>query len=180
LEDAKEDGMKTPTNNPKGTFPNEPLAADHAEEAVEGASQDKESDAKKLKVTLSGRRPVTISTDAWPDLASAERIEYDGEFEFQANRTTHSWIKVRLNTKDGRMVVYGGYDYTSRFRGERDVHVRRGMLLGPDGDMPAAIFGVVQQISDAVEINLSALAHQCIADLPPEDLDADLATGDAP
>lgn len=60
--------------------------------------------SKKIKITLSDRRPVTIVEADWPIIAEAE--QYPGQYSFQA--FDGAFLKVREHA-DGRRIVYG-YD----------------------------------------------------------------------
>ena len=57
---------------------------------------------KKIKITMSERRPLSIVEDEWPLIASADW--HNGQVECQAN--TIRRIKVREHA-DGRRLVYG-------------------------------------------------------------------------
>lgn len=134
----------------------------------------------KRTITLTGRPPVTIDEDSWPVLASASDKDHDGQVECQANRTSKWFIKVRQH-HDGRVIVYGGYDYDSSWRNENNYHARRGVILSPtdgganDEAICRAIKDVCDDISQAEHAGNDAarwktLSDDCIADMPAEEL----------
>lgn len=125
----------------------------------------------KLTITLTGRTPVRVNKDEWPILASAFEDEYDNEHKFQANRVSEWTLKVRRNA-DGRAIVYGIYNYETRWQGEKNRNVRGGELVAADADIPAVIRRVaadMEEMSDSDGMFLR-LARECIADLPAEEL----------
>jgi hypothetical protein len=139
--------------------------------------------AKRRTITLTDRPPVTIYEDDWPSIAWAEDSWHDGEIEVQANRRTRRWLKVRQHA-DGRILVYGGFDYESSWPKEPDLQLRDGQLLTPlrDGTLPTseAIVKAIQDVSNwlsnrvppAYEDHLGwhNLAARCVADLPAENI----------
>lgn len=110
-----------------------------------------------LTITLTERRPVTIVKDDWPILASAEDTD-DRAHPEQANRR---WKLIVRQHADGRSIVYGVY--TSAFLDARDV--RGGVLVEAEGDIEAAIY----EVTASLDFD-RALADQCVADLPAEEL----------
>ena len=127
------------------------------------------TEAKHRTITLTDRPPVRIREDAWPVIARAS--DWDGEFEFQANR---KWtIIVRQNRDDGRTIVYGVSE--SQYPGEMD-RAAGELLNPPDGtvitddawflhdDLVSTIHRVAERCG------CSMIADKCIADLPAQDL----------
>lgn len=127
----------------------------------------------KLTITLTGRKPVTITKEDWPVIASAGDKEWDNQYEFQANRTA-SWKLTVRQHEDGRAIVYGVYSYTSQYQNEHSREVRGGELLDKDADIPVAIARVAEEMESRLpEVNgvwsrgvFQRMAHECTADLP--------------
>lgn len=135
----------------------------------------------KLTITLTGRPPVKITKDEWPVIASAEEKEFDGQYEFQANRTA-KWKLIVRQHNDGRTIVYAIHSYDTQYQGERSRDFRSGeMLTVPDvtadciGDtkpITEAIFRVAAEIEGRMPEGqwstgvFPRLAHECTADLP--------------
>jgi hypothetical protein len=130
----------------------------------------------KLKITMSERRPLTIVKADWPLIAKADR--HDGAVECQAN---HEWtIRVREH-RDGRRIVYGwltsGHGgVPAGWRGSEG-----GFLVSPTAAFRDADDGPLSHVPDDDEtvrairrvggiIDDDALADECIADLPAEEL----------
>ncbi len=125
------------------------------------------------KIPLTGRPPVSIETDNWPLIASAIDYAYDGEFDFQANKEEHAKIRVRQH-QDGRAIIYGSYQYDTRWAHERNRNYHGGILLDSHtspqdicdainkvcGEMPMA-----EMLPESIWDELSA---ECIADMPVE------------
>lgn len=131
--------------------------------------------AEKLTITLTGRPPVKIDRDEWPVLASA-RADVDDDRSgtgTQANRETLWRVTVRAHS-DGRKIVYAVYKHTSAFRGENGAHIRGGKMIAADDDIVKAIQNVCADVADRVGggdgSKFRALAHECIADLPAEEV----------
>lgn len=128
---------------------------------------DTTATTKYRTITLTGRAPVKISETDWPVIAHGRFQAWDGEFQFQAARTTDLDIYVRQHA-DGRALVYGVYATTSRHQGERDTTLRVGRLLDAGEDLPAAILGVAKELEYACGSDRAQdVARECIADLPP-------------
>ena len=124
-------------------------------------------------ITLTGRPPVRIRQADWPLIARAGNARWDGQYRFQATRITDVAIRVRRHA-DGRMVVYGIYDYETKWQGERDVRIRAGYLL-PAGDDPvAAIQAVGADINERLggedEELVRGAVDRCVAALPAEEI----------
>jgi hypothetical protein len=125
----------------------------------------------KLTITLTGRKPVTITKDDWDVIASAGEKEWDNQYEFQANRTASFKLTVRQH-QDGRAIVYGVHSYNSQYQGEHGRDIRGGELLDKDADIPEAIHRVAAELESRMEDGQWSqgywprLAHECTADLP--------------
>lgn len=132
---------------------------------------DTTTTTKTRTITMTDRPPVRIREDEWPTIAVGSDAWHDGEIRAQANRTRTAWIRVRQHA-DGRAVVYGYYDYSSHFQGERDETVRAGYLIAPGKDLAATIRRVeATLVGDGADEAMTArVAAECIADLPAEDL----------
>lgn len=128
-------------------------------------------DSKTRTITLTDRPPVKIREDDWPRIAKGAYSRHDSEYESQANRQWRVNLCVRQHA-DGRAIVYGVYDYTTRWQWERGFAARAGVLLEPDADLVAAIRGVGETITEASGSYdyVSEAVRECIADLPAEEL----------
>jgi len=132
---------------------------------------------KKRTITLTDAAPVRINQDDWPVIADGQYHDHDNQYEFQANRTWRCVIRVRQHT-DGRMIVYGVYEYDTQFQGERDCTVRAGEVLESDADPIPALWRTGEALSDALEeagcgeysAHVAQTVRECIADLPAREL----------
>jgi len=125
-------------------------------------------------ITLTGRPSVKISEDDWPIVASVSERDWDGEHRCQANITWDWWIMVRQHT-DGRVVVYGGYDFSTEYQGDRDYRARAGVYLDQPGTICQAIRDVCRELASAESdsdytARWRTMAARCIADLPAEEI----------
>ena len=128
-------------------------------------------------ITLTGRPPVRINDEAWGLIASASDKDYDGQVECQANRVSKWGVYVRRHD-DGRAIVYATYSYSSNWRNERCYSAKGGVLLGKDctdDDIVRSINSVCGDIASREHYGddaqrWDALAAECIADLPAEEL----------
>ena len=131
-------------------------------------------DNPKLTITLTGRRPITITKDTWPILASAEEKEHDGQVECQANKIS-KWKLIVRQHEDGRTIVYGIYTYDSNWQNARCFGVRGGELI-PNGDAtPEAIQRIGKWMSEQEQPEedkgrWQTIINDCIADLPAEEV----------
>lgn len=138
----------------------------------------------KRTITLTGRPPVTVNDENWPLVASACDKEYDNEYEFQANRISKWFIGVRQHQDgdsahaDGRVIVYATYSYVSNFQGARCYNAKNGVIMdnATDEDICNAIQSVAlamacEECEGEDSIRWKALAADCIADMPAEELD---------
>lgn len=114
---------------------------------------------KKLTISLTDRRPVTVDVDAWAIIGQSS--DHDNQYECQANRKWKMTVRQCQTEGDDRCVVYG--TYTSQYQGEAD---RRGGEIVEDLDsVPEAVKRVAEYLGfDA------RLADECIADLPADEI----------
>lgn len=129
------------------------------------------TDQKKLTITMSERRPLTIVSAEWPVIARGEW--YSGQYDFQA--FDGCWIQVREHA-DGRRIVYGyAGDWDGGGRPDRES--RRGGFLVPGVDgqpdeqetvrairRVAGVIDGVAHVGDSVQ----DAANKCIANMPAE------------
>ena len=121
---------------------------------------------KKIQITMSERRPLTIDPETWPTIAEAET--WNGEHRFQANYITT--IRVREHA-DGRRIVYGKHDagpggVPANWHGYRAAGFLIDAVDGrPDDDETVR---AVRRVGGIVESD--RLASECIATLPAEEL----------
>jgi len=86
---------------------------------------------KRIQIVLTARPPVRVYDDEWPVIATGEAEDYDGQYRQQATRTRAAVIRVRQH-QDGRVLVYGTYDFSTQWQGERDLRCNAGELLPAD------------------------------------------------
>jgi len=135
------------------------------------------NEPKMRTITLTDAPPVRIREDDWPVIAHGAYRDHDNEYEFQANRRWKADVRVRQHA-DGRMIVYGVYDYDTVFQGERGITIRAGVVLDAGADPVSAIRTVGETLDEALaEAGFDALTPQvseatrdCIADLPAVEL----------
>lgn len=130
--------------------------------------------AKRLTITLTDARPVTIREDHWPILSCSVWVDHDGQIECQANRQWKAWLKVRRHA-DGRAIVYGGYSYDTQWQGERDASYRDGIRLTETRPDMSDIIGAIREVGTTLgersgSEHFADLIAECIADLPAEEL----------
>lgn len=142
-------------------------------------NQSSQAAPKKIKVTLTGRRPVNIDPEAWPVIASATDKDFDNQYEFQANRIS-KWKLIVRQHKGGCALVYGIYSYDSQWQNARCYDVRGGQKLPIGADLARAIGEVASWMESALEDERPAdaarfrlLGNECVGDLPAEDCDCD-------
>lgn len=114
---------------------------------------------KKLTITLTDRRPVTVDVDVWPIIAKAK--DWDNQHECQANRTWVLTVRQCQTDGDDRCVVYGTYDTAWQNESGR----RGGEIVDSLDDVPAA----VKRVAEYLQFE-SRLADECIADLPADEI----------
>lgn len=114
---------------------------------------------KKLTITLTDRRPVTVDVDVWPIIGQAS--DHDNQFEFQANRKWKLTVRQCQTDGDDRCVVYG--TYSTAYQGEADR--RGGEIVDSLDDVPASVKRVAEYLGFEAR-----LADDCIADLPADEI----------
>ena len=120
---------------------------------------------KKLTITMSERRPITIVHAEWPVIATAFR--HDGAIKLQAN---HEWIiRVREHV-DGRRLVYGWLQAGNGGVVRGWSGAAGGFLVAPTGDKPDEDETVrsIRRVGGIIDDD--KLADACIADMPAEDV----------
>jgi hypothetical protein len=133
-----------------------------------------QNDNPMLTITLTGRRPVKVKKEDWGLLAESDDLEFDNQYEFQANRTSRWALKVRQHD-DRRAIVYAVYTYRTAYLDERDITIRGGELLPNSDDLPTAIRRVGKWMAAQRHAGEDAgrwegLISDCTADLPAEEL----------
>lgn len=122
---------------------------------------------KTRTITLTGRQPVRIVEDEWPEIAHGEWYDWEGEHEFQSNRKWQVHVRVRQH-QDGRAIVYGSYNFSTAWQKERDVNARVGYVLEPGEDIPAAIRRVGSDLAErGADQGVRETVDATIAELPP-------------
>ena len=111
---------------------------------------------EKLTISLFDRRPITVTKENWPVIAS--KTGWEGEHESQAFR---KWRMTVRQHEDGRTIVYGVYDTSWQSENNR----RGGELLDVNADIPSAI----KRVGERLEFD-EIFIQGCIADLPAEEL----------
>lgn len=122
---------------------------------------------KTRTITLTGRPPVTIREDQWPDLAYASYEHGVDRHTNQWDRRREAFVRVRQHA-DGRAIVYARYDYTTRWQGEHDETRRAGVLL-PIGATTEQIIAAIHQVWASLDVDPGGderIVQECIADLP--------------
>ena len=128
-------------------------------------------ETKKRTITLTDRAPVKIQEEEWPIIAHGHHKDFDGQYEFQSNRTTELNIRVRRH-EDGRVIVYGVYSYSTNWQGENGHTARTGYVI----DDRETLIESIKQVGSDLETRgvdnevVRIVVDACIADLPAEDL----------
>lgn len=121
---------------------------------------------KKIKISLSERRPVEIDVKDWPIVAKVD--DHDGKVECQANNV---WvIKVREH-KDGRRIVYGWHEAGDggQYAGFRPTY--GGFIVEAVMNGDAHEEETIRSIRRvAGMIGRADLGNECIAALPAEEI----------
>lgn len=118
------------------------------------ASEKHNTMSTKRKITLTDERPVLVTDEEWPVVASASH-DKDGSGN-QANR--RQYMRVRQHA-DGRCLVYGWSE--SSWQGE---HGRQAGFRATPDDCPRQL----RMVAGLVGIE-EWLVMQCISDLPAQD-----------
>lgn len=125
--------------------------------------------SKQRTITLTGRRPVTISEDAWPEIARATGDNYNGTDPARHAQAARQGeldeyaIRVRQHA-DGRAIVYGTYG--EGWRSSHDGLDRAGEIVPAGEPVETAISRVAATLGAPPH-----LAADAIAALPAEPLD---------
>lgn len=142
------------------------------------------SETKTRTITLTNRPPVRIREDQWPVIAHGSYSDHDNQYEFQANRKWKADIRVRQH-EDGRVIVYGVYDYDTAFQNESGITVKAGEVIEPGADVVAAIREVgdtmIAEVGDTMiaatdeaghdfRRHILAAVRDCISELPAVEL----------
>lgn len=139
---------------------------------------------KMRTITLTDRPPVKIREDEWLVLAGGEADDDDSNQP--GNKPNRKWkrqIRVRQHG-DGRVIVYGVYDYDTQFQGEAGAAARRGVLLNGSPTMDGIITAIRRIGDDLREAETEAdiddrhrtpsrwrdVVQACIACLPAQEL----------
>lgn len=135
--------------------------------------------AKKVRVRLTGRRPVDIDTAQWPVIARATDEHACGQ---AGQNGSFYWSTVVRQHQDGRALVYVATEGQCQcdFR-----HVEGGELVPAGGDLPGAIERVTPLLLDSyahcqagpwepsAEAQarwVRAMVQECVGSLPAEEL----------
>ena len=128
------------------------------------------TERKQRTITMTNRSPVKIYDDEWPVIAEGSHEAWDNTHKFQANRTWDGWIKVRQHA-DGRRIVYGCDVYTTQWQGASGYRYCGGLLLSADADISEAVRDLAGQLMErGADEYMRQVAHECIANLPPEQI----------
>jgi len=133
-----------------------------------------------LTITLTGRPPVRIKTSEWTSVAEAREKMFQGQYEHDAGRIANWKLIVlrKVHATEDKVIVYGVYTYSTRWQGERDFEVRGGELM--QTAETAGIVQAIQRVGRDLEERVGErayapdiflrLVHECIADLPAEEV----------
>lgn len=127
---------------------------------------------KRRTITLTGRRPVTITEEEWPIIAEATGDSYRGSDYARHHQSSVCGevddysLRVRQHA-DGRTIVYGVLDaaeaaWHAPAAGES---YRGGVMLTAGADIAAAI----RRVGESCRLP-AAVIRECIADLPAEEI----------
>jgi hypothetical protein len=126
----------------------------------------------KIKITMSERRPMSISKAEWPSIAYGE--DFSGQYDFQS--FDGAKIRVRRHA-DGRAIVYGyAGDWKGGGRPTRENRAAGFVVQAsePGEALVRAIRRVAGILSETEGVGemAHAAARRCIADLPEEEDEA--------
>jgi len=134
---------------------------------------------KTITIPLINQRPIRIMADRWLIIASAE--EWNGQERCQANRE-HTLI-VREESNDlnadvcGRILVHGSYEtqWANEHQRKAGLLLDAFMVLGDD--YWPAIIRAIREVGTEIGMTERGI-KECIADLPPRDIDEGEPTQD--
>lgn len=127
-------------------------------------------DDELITITLTDRAPVRIKGAQWPVIATASGDSFEGndyarhQQALNQNECDTYLLEVRQH-EDGRTLVYGEFKAATAWT--RNHSRRGGELLPHESDLVSAIRRVGEDC-----ILPDRITRDCIADLPPVDLDA--------
>jgi hypothetical protein len=126
----------------------------------------------KIKITMSERRPMSVSKAEWPSIAYGE--SFAGQYDFQS--FDGAKIRVRRHA-DGRAIVYGyAGDWAGGGRPTREN--REAGFLVESTESGDALVRAIRRVAgilsetECVGQLAHAAARRCIADLPEEEAGA--------
>lgn len=139
------------------------------------------TEPKMRTITLTGRAPVKIREDQWPEIASA-KDDSRTSAQFRPDYEIDEYaIRVRQHA-DGRTIVYAVLSaaIAEWYQPAGGESRRGGLLLTPPGDGPlteddgrvvsmAEISKAIRRVGEECQIPDSVI-RSCIADLPAEEL----------
>jgi hypothetical protein len=146
---------------------NDPAMIDHLN-GVDGI-EIRVDEAKKVKIAMSERRPLTIVDAEWPIIAQADRHD-GGEVKSRAN---HEWtVRVRESSDGMRRLVYGWVragngGVHAGWRGAEGGFLLSRTALEAD-EMEAETIRAIRRVAGIIDDD--QLGDECIADLPAESL----------
>lgn len=124
---------------------------------------------RRITLIMTDQPPVRIVEADWPVIAHGQHNSFDGEFDFQACETLEIHIRVRRRA-DGQTLIYGRYDFSTRWAGRDDVGRRAGHLY-QEPISPASIVVAIRRVgneiagSDGLTDAITEAVNGCIADL---------------
>lgn len=131
------------------------------------------TEKKERTIKMTDHPPIVIKEDDWPIIAQTRLFDHDGEVECQANRKSHWRLTVRQH-KDGRVIVYAMYHYSTAFRNERDHACYAG--IAEERSDPEHIVSAIKRVAELMAEQLhqgndavawDKIGRDCIANLPP-------------
>lgn len=122
-------------------------------------------------IYMSERRPVEVD-ERWEIIAIGTNKNWDGQYEFQANRIWSTCVEVRENREVDGYLVYGKYEYFSNFQNDSSCEVYAGHLITNREDLPRALNWVTHDLIDqgADDDLVRRAAKNCLHDLPAEQI----------
>jgi hypothetical protein len=127
------------------------------------------------EITLTNAPPIRIREDEWPVLAESCYQWHDGIAQ-HATRAVDIDIRIREHA-DGRLLVYGVYDFDTTRQEEKGVVTRAGKFFEAGADQVAAINEVgaileaqVADVRPEDAANVRVAVDCCISNLPMMDV----------